>query len=600
MVLALNDHRAMLAGFKGAGYACTREPRLPTNPVQIQWHVDGEMRRYRLWSFDVTHGGGPRNKDEYRIQITNGPSKEADFDKDGSVDLLIGYSRAHDAIVAYDRRWLENWTRQGGGSPSVQVKIEDIQAGRDHGVHRLTKPTKRFGEADIVTMKPALLPAYLLNHDAVLRGTMSADEARSVTPQHGCTTIVDYCCSQGFPFDPDLIARYLAALLTKPFVILAGVSGTGKSKLAELVAEFYSSAPTIEAVPAAQSIVAETFVFTPVKRRPDPTRFALVAVRPDWTDNQSILGFVNPITERYETTQALELALRADRALRGADEKPLAPRYFMLLDEMNLARVEHYFSDWLACSESRRLTSGGSIGQQAVLLHRSTKPMDTNLMNSDGSSETLPVPESLALPTNLVVTGTVNVDETTHGFSPKVLDRAMVLEFDEVDLERLRSGGSDIDVGSYRFPDTLPRFQLATPADYAAIPPAAHEHLVALNAILEEARLHLGYRAASEIGLFMKLYSDLLPEDSTDQDSLRALDAAVLQKVLPRLSGNRTKLDAPLAMVCAYLRDLVHPEMDVHLDDFDRTADARLPRSYRRAVEMLESLRDFGYVSFFK
>ena len=124
-------------------------------------------------------------------------------------------------------------------------------------------------------------------------------------------------------------------------------------------------------------------------------RFALVAVRPDWTDHQSILGFVNPITECYESTQVLDLVLRAERALDAADEKPSAPRYFMLLDEMNLARVEHYFSDWLACSESRRLRPDGSITQQAVPLHRSTDRMVTTLAKSDGSTETLPVPASL-------------------------------------------------------------------------------------------------------------------------------------------------------------------------------------------------------------
>ena len=597
----------MLASFVNAGYVCTRSPVTSTNPIQIQWHVDGQVRCYRLWSFDITHGGGGptvRDADEFRIQITNGPTIVADLDKDDAVDLLIGYSRDQDAIVAYDRRWLESWTRKreetgSGGSPSVQVKISDIQAGHDHGIHHLTKRAS-FGQANIVTMSPDFLLAYLLNHDAVLRGTMSADEARAATPQPGDTTIVDYCRSQGFSFDPDLIARYLAALLTKPFVILAGVSGTGKSKLAELVAEYYSTTPMTRAVARGLPAAAESFVFTPAKGAPDPMRFALVAVRPDWTDHQSILGFVNPITECYESTQVLDLVLRAERALDAADEKPSAPRYFMLLDEMNLARVEHYFSDWLACSESRRLRPDGSITQQAVPLHRSTDRMVTTLAKSDGSTETLPVPASLTLPTNLVVTGTVNVDETTYGFSPKVLDRAMVLEFDEVKLEQLRKGSSSVDAGTYRFPETLPPFELATRADYEALRLAAHQHLVVLNEILNKARLHFGYRAASEIALFMKLYNDILPEDPADTEWLRALDAAVLQKVLPRLSGNRAKLEAPLARLCAYLRDLELPAADIPLDDFDRGAESRLPKAYGRAVEMLESLRDFGFVSFFK
>ena len=603
----------MLAGFESAGYVCTRAPSTQTNPLQIRWHVDGRVLSYRLWSFDITHGGGGprvRSADEFRIQITNGPPTVTAFDKDGAVDLLVGYSRDRKAIVAYDRRWLERWTRKkettgSRASPSVQVKSAAIQAGLARGIHRLTKSVD-FGQAGIVTMQPTWLPAYLFNHEAVLRGAMLAEEAHAAAPQPNETTVVEYCRGQGFPFDPDLIARYLAALLTKPFVILAGVSGTGKSKLAELVAEYYGTAPVATTVSEQPPPAGDAFVFTAAKGPPDPTRFALVAVRPDWTDHQSILGFVNPITERYESTQALELVLRAS----AANEKAAAPRYFMLLDEMNLARVEHYFSDWLACSESRRLRPDGSISQQPVPLHRSDDAMETTLAKVDGSTETLPVPASLALPTNLMVTGTVNVDETTYGFSPKVLDRAMVLEFDEVNLERLRTGTADVDASAYRFPETLPPFQLATSADYKALDLAVHKHLVALNEILEEARLHLGYRAAIEIARFIKIYGDILPEHFPDEDSASedllntrsrlALDAAVLQKILPRLSGNRAKLEAPLATLCAYLRDLERPAADIGLDGFDPAAEARLPKSYRRAVDMLGSLGDFGFVSFFR
>lgn len=623
MPLDLKDHRAMLTGFEGAGYVCTRAPDKRTNPIKIQWYVGGQRRRYRLWTFDITHGGGGpkvRAADELRIQITNAPSTLDDLDKEDAIDLLLGYSREADVIVAYDRRWLETAIRNqqesgSRGSPSVQIKAEHIEAARDGGIFHFTKPAKpaKLGDRHILTMRPSCLPAYLFNHGAALRGEMSADELQPVTLQPSPATIVDYCRSRGFPFAPDLIARYLAALLAKPFVILAGVSGTGKSKLAELVAEFYSAAPTRGSVPRDQLSAGNSFEFRSSLGPPDPTRFALVAVRPDWTDHQSILGFVNPITERYESTQALDLILMANRALDAAETKSAAPRYFMLLDEMNLARVEYYFSDWLACSESRRPRPDGSISQQAVPLHRSTKSMKTKLVNPDGSPGSLQVSPSVALPTNLVVTGTVNVDETTYGLSPKVLDRAMVIEFDEVDLGQLRSSSPDAPLGnrkkrkkkrerSYRFPDPddLPPFQLATKEDYAALPERTHLHLTALNDLLKETRLHLGYRAANEIALFMKLYNDILPEDPDDTDWLRALDAAVLQKVLPRLSGNRAKLEAPLAGLCAYLRDLERDSSDVRRKDFGPGDKAKLPNAYRRAVDMLSSLRDFGFVSFFK
>lgn len=610
MALTLKDHLSMMKGMTEAGFICTTAPTLVTNPLRMQWQdEEGAVRRYRLWAFDITHGGGGsevRAADEFRIQITNGPATMDAFDSDGVVDLLVGYSRDRDSIVAYDRRWLENWTRKKEetgtrGSPSIQVKEADIQAGHDHGIHHLTKRAD-FGQADIVTMSPAMLPVYLKNHDSVLRGAMTAKDAQGALSQNTSESIFEYCRARGFPFEPDLIARYLAAALTKPLVILAGVSGTGKSKLAELVAEYYSRDP--EQGPAGTLLHApepgDTFDFVPAHGAPIRERFAMVAVRPDWIDNQSVLGFVNPITNRYESTQALDLILRAQQALDAAPEPAMAPRYFMLLDEMNLARVEHYFSDWLASTESRRYLPDGTISQQPVPLHRMGNQLQTTLHDVDGSALNMEVPAQLTLPTNIIVTGTVNVDETTYGFSPKVLDRSMVLEFDEVDLERLRSGGRTMDLAGYRLPERLPEFRLPTGDDYARLPEEAHRHIVALNKILEEARLHLGYRAANEIGLFMSLYNEMLPLDSEDRGWLRALDAAILHKVLPRLAGNRARLERPLAQTCMYLRDFVVTPGDSTLVEFDATSSARLPRSYARALDMLVDLRDFGFTSFFK
>ena len=606
MALSLDDHKAILRGIEDDGFICKAMPASPSNPIRLEWWIDGQPHRFRLWAFDVTHGGGGsevRAADEFRIQITNGPAASSTFD-DGATDLLIGYSRDRDSIVGYDRRWLEIWTQKkettgSGGSPSVQVKEADIQAGHDRGIHHLTK-SANFGQADIVTMSPAMLPTYLRNHAAMLRGTMTAGAAPSAASASKAMTVVDYCRAQGFSFEPDLIARYLAAALTKPLVILAGVSGTGKSKLAELVAEFYGSDPAAGPVGGSAPSRGESFVYVPTRGAANPDRFALVAVRPDWIDNQSILGFVNPITNQYESTQALDLILRAKEALDSSSDQTAAPRFFMLLDEMNLARVEHYFSDWLACTESRRYRPDQTISQQPIPLHRVGAKLQTVLQRAGGATETVDVPSTMPMPTNLIVTGTVNVDETTYGFSPKVLDRAMVLEFDEVDLERLRTGNSTAIAEDYRLPDRLPAFRLATRDDYARLPAAAHGHIVALNAILAEARLHIGYRAANEIGLFMAIFNEMLPLDAGDTDWMRALDAAVLQKVLPRLSGNRAKLEVPLARLCGYLRDLAIATDDAALANFDATASARLPKSYRRALEMLTGLRDFGFVSFFK
>lgn len=617
MALSAIDQRAMLKGFETSGYVLTQQQSsLPANPMRLKWRVDGQEIAVRMWVFQITHGGGGsevRAADEFRIQITNGPVKTAKFDKGGYVDLLFGYSPGEDAIVAIDRQYLELWTKReeaepgSGGSPSVQVKEADIRSGVSNGIHHFKKATRLFGDVNIVSMHPNFLPGYLMNSQQVLSGALDAEAVSDLLPPTDALDIVEYCERRGFSFEPELIARYIASFLTKPFVILAGVSGTGKSKLAELVAEFYGRKPADSAVlssSASGPIVAEgpDFIF---ENRPsiiDPTRFALVAVRPDWLDNQSVFGFVNPITQAYESTQALDLILRAQDALTSSAIAEESPRYFMLLDEMNLAKVEHYFSDWLACSESRRYQQNDSISQQSVALHRSAGDLHALFTDSEGNEHSLVVPKSLELPTNLVVTGTVNVDETTYGISPKVLDRAMVLEFDAIDLDRMR-GVVEVGEGEFRFPTALPGFKLPGVDDYEDIPEETHQHLKNINSILEGARLHFGYRSAAEMALFMSIYNDFLPElvaPNEDREWMRALDIALLQKVLPRLQGNRAKLEGVLVDLCAYLRDGALAIDLVTTTAFDATAPAALPKSYRRALDMLESLRDFGFVSFFK
>lgn len=611
MALALTHHKAMLRGFAQRGFIMREEPtQEQPNPLILEVHQHDTPERFRIWAFALTHGGGGptvRAEDEFRIQITNGPTAMSQFDTDDTTDLLVGYSPTFDTIVAYDRRWLERWTgnkeRTGaGGSPSVQVRQADIKAGQENGVHHLTKDAA-FGRGDVVTMHPNYFPAFLANHDLVLAGRTTATELEASDQEPPPRTVSHYCASQGFPFPADLLARYVASLIAKPFVILAGVSGTGKSKLPQLVAEFYGHT-TGSAKPAPPVILRSATSTRFVVEAPTiADRFALVPVRPDWTDNQSILGFLNPITNEYASTQALDLILRA-KADSGSSR-----RFFMLLDEMNLARVEHYFSDWLACTESRRLRLNGKVIQHGVPLHRSTTPLYTTIHLPGAKSARLEVPSTLKIPVNLVVTGTVNVDETTYGFSPKVLDRAMVLEFDDVDLHRLRSGPTSAEDPSqgYRFPPELPPFQLPTPEHFAQLPESVHERLDTIHGMLEKARLHFGYRTANEIALFMITFHEFLPQDPADPEDTRdanwtqALDAAILQKVLPRLSGNRPKLEALLATLAAFLRDGDLRSSGVANAEYDgEDPKARLPRSYRRSVEMLNTLRGFGFVTFFK
>lgn len=608
MALNINEIRKMMSGFEMAGFVCKEQPSSPTNPILVEWADEQHgIRRFRLWVFDVTHGGGGpavRAADEFRIQITNAPSVSDGMDHSGATDLLMGYSSSKDVVVAYDRQWLEKYMKKGGGSPSVQVKTGDIEAAQNEGMHYLTKRSPDFGEVGIVTLTPKFLPSYLRNHAAFLKGKMDTKQ-NIAKAQADDSTLLDYCNAQGFYFEPDILARYVASIVTKPFVILAGVSGTGKSKIAELVAEYYSRTGVAKIqsnVTPPSPVSGSKFIFSGAAAgggAVDNSRFALVPVRPDWIDNQSILGFVNPLTGRYESTQAFDLMLRADQAIKKTDKPADAPRYFMLLDEMNLARVEHYFSDWLACSESRRYRSDGSISQQPVSLHRHDSAT-TSLIGSDGAAIDVNVPNTLAIPTNLVLTGTVNVDETTFAFSPKVLDRSMVIEFNDVDLDMLRDGIGEHDTSLYRFPIDLPEFKLPTVKSFTSLPKSTHDHLVAVNKILAKAQLHFGYRSAAEMAVFIRVYDGILPEDLADVDLIRALDGAVLQKVLPRIQGNRARIENSLCTLIYYLHEMAMPAESFDYDTMLFDSAPKLQQSYERAIEMLNRLRDFGFVTFFK
>ena len=219
-------------------------------------------------------------------------------------------------------------------------------------------------------------------------------KGRPILRELNSENLYEYYSMMGFLFSGETITRYFLSLKTKPFIILTGISGTGKTKIAQIFAEYMCQDENEEA---------------------KEKRKAFIPVRPDWMDNKGLLGFYNILDQKYHSTPLLDLILNA----KANSDKP----YFVILDEMNLAKVEYYFSDFLSIMESRTVDNPDG---EKIHLH-SLEEARTH----DGRE----IPQKIHIPRNLFFTGTVNVDETTYMFSPKVLDRANVIEFNEVNLE---------------------------------------------------------------------------------------------------------------------------------------------------------------------
>jgi 5-methylcytosine-specific restriction enzyme B len=385
-------------------------------------------------------------------------------------------------------------------------------------------------------------------------------ETRTLPEVTSNRDLYDYFELKGFFFTREVLTRYYLSLKTKPFVILSGISGTGKTKIAQLFA---------------------SYICQEDEKDEAEKRVAFVSVRPDWMDNKGLLGYYNILDEKYHSTKVLDLLLEA----QDHPEKP----YFVILDEMNLAKVEHYFSDFLSVLESRTPDNPQGEGIQ---------------LHSRELAETLNdriVPGSLNIPANVFFAGTVNVDESTYMFSPKVLDRANVIEFNEVDLVSYAIGHQDKGGLLLRDAEVLNRFYESTgqpfcqKEDYTDLPPDGKICLQNLLAILKEYNLHFGYRVANELSRFVNLAAVELADFKLDD----ALDIQILQKILPKLHGTRAKLEAPLGSLTAFCHDQSAPISEEQMEK-DRSGDseARFPRSAQKIAQMRHQLSIQGYVSF--
>ncbi|MAI17891.1 MAG: hypothetical protein CMH04_04440 [Marinovum sp.] len=304
-------------------------------------------------------------------------------------------------------------------------------------------------------------------------------------------------------------------------------------------------------------------------------RHCFISVKSDWTDTSSLLGFYNLIEQKYHVPSFLSFLMEA----RDNPEYP----YFVIFDEMNLSKVEHYFSDILSCMESR-YKNEEDIYQEKITLHHGSEVVSTD------SDEFETIPTSIELPLNLYITGTVNVDESTYMFSPKVLDRANVIEFNEVDLEKYEENTLSVDT-EYKL-STIPLFksvQIPSRDHFTKLKPEVRNHLKSVNRILEEYNLHFGYRTVNEMSLYV--LNALHYINDSDETSQKALDYQFVQKVFPKFNGGYAQLEAPLNKLIQYFSG----EEDITKVDPSRT---KFPKTLSKLLRMYKTLAQNGYASF--
>ncbi|WP_240924216.1 AAA family ATPase [Thermococcus sp. 21S7] len=396
----------------------------------------------------------------------------------------------------------------------------------------------------------------------------------------------DYLSLRGYRYPQHLVSQFYTALKTKGFVILSGLTGTGKTKIVQELARLLDYS----------------------KRN-----FLFLSVRPDWRDSKPLLGYYNPLTGGYHKTSLLKFIMKAIKDYE--DNRGNATPYFVILDEMNLAHVEYYFADFLSVLESGR--DGSGFTREGIKLHDSEE-----IEVFEG------IPWELKLPPNLYIIGTVNMDETTYSFSPKVLDRAFTVEFHDVELEGYPPGS-----GESRLPneavealrDSILEDLRGKSGQFLArskegINEAVKELrdakngeywriLTELNKALEPYDMHFGYRVVDEIALFVQSAKESWENGIVEFESDDEIfDLALLMKVLPKFHGNRKKLEEPLKAVLGLclsenagidVRELRREEVMNLLKNWEtQRENFRFKHTAKKALRMLRQLYEIGFASF--
>lgn len=520
----------------GRGYRTKKYPSNGPSDTANRWQSKNDR------PIDFVDGTSPkefrpveRNAAELSTFFLNAETTSAP-DKPRLIDLAIWFHRDTDleALENFDvdqiADSLINRTRE-------QCDITDVEI---EGLF-LNEPSF---DADIATTGVVANPAEYLPVPPVQSqkaATPTTATRGSIIKAAAIDEVASFVAAKGFVFDPWQIAAFITAVRTKPFVILAGISGTGKTKLPKLVAEATGA------------------------------QFRRIPVRPDWTDSSELLGY-----ERLGGGSTF-VPGHLLRVAREAQQNP-DQQFFVLLDEMNVARVEYYLAEVLSHIEERESQSDGSVASD---------PLVPNASDDEW--------RAIRLPGNLTIVGSVNMDETTFGFSRKVLDRSFVIEFSTVSLSSVNPTTAVTKAEPWSVDDW--KQQAVSLADH---PNHNHEDvgrvitaLEAINQALTPLQMQIGYRVRDEIAMFVLSAQDC-PDSfvGNDASAINALDVAIAMKVLPRIQGTGPALRTGLEQLITWAdpQDNAATTTGIETQSFPFCAD--------RLRMMLQRLDETGYTSF--
>ena len=367
---------------------------------------------------------------------------------------------------------------------------------------------------------------------------------------------------------------YITAIKSKPFLLLAGISGTGKSRIVRELARACWEEDSDE------------------YKAQKPKNFEMVQVKPNWHDSSELIGYVSRVSGKAEFVAGDFLKFVA-KAWEDQDTP-----YFICLDEMNLAPVEQYFAEYLSVVESRKCGEDGVVTTDPILKKEDAEWYFnlTAAITSDDKVRTRFNEDGISIPQNLFVVGTVNMDETTFSFSRKVLDRAMTIEMNEVDLhggltKRHESigklGNAELVGSAVEGVDVYD--------DNTDVCDTALGYLQKVNDVLEVTPFKIAYRTRNEFLLYV--VNNLPYNKDKDGNDLpqgyviaRALDEITSMKILSRIEGDDTKVKDSLLNA---LSQTITEGLNTLTDEDHLVKSVSVAK-----LEEMKNRLQFGYTSF--